>query len=112
VDGKIYVLGGYTPHRELNTVEVFTPGPPNSVPSPPGSPSFDFSPNPTEGIITIHDANIEHITVENLLGRSVLEAAAPRSPEFTLDLTKLPAGLYFARFEMAGTVVMRKIVKE
>jgi photosystem II stability/assembly factor-like uncharacterized protein len=78
--------------------------------------TFDLiglSPNPTDGIITIHAANIEHVTVENLLGERVLEVANPRTSEFTLDLTKLPAGIYFARLEMAsGVVEMRKIVKE
>jgi hypothetical protein len=72
-----------------------------------------LSPNPTEGIIAVHAANIEHITIENLLGERVLEVANPRASEFTLDLSKLPAGIYFARFEMAGgEVVMRKVVKE
>jgi hypothetical protein len=113
VDGKIYVLGGYTPHQELNTVEVFTPGPPDEVSSHSATLSVELSPNPTDGIITVHADNTKHVTIENLLGRSVLEVANPRASEFTLDLSKLPAGLYFARFEMAsGEVKMRKIVKE
>jgi hypothetical protein len=77
------------------------------------NPSIQLSPNPTGGIISIRADNIANITIENILGSRVLEVATPRSPEFTLDLTKLPAGLYFARFEMeSGEVVMRKIVKE
>jgi hypothetical protein len=113
LNGKIYVLGGYSPHKVYNNVWVFTPGVNDVSSSLVSSSSFDLSPNPTEGIITVHAANIKNVTVENLLGERVLEVANPRASEFTLDLTKLPAGLYFARFEMeSGEVVMRKIVKE
>jgi hypothetical protein len=112
VDGRIYALGGYTPHTTLNTVEVFTPGPPDEVSSAASASPIVLSPNPTDGLITLHADNTKHITIENLLGNRVLEVGYPRSPEFTLDLSKLPAGLYFARFEMEGTVIMRKIVKE
>ena len=71
-------------------------------------------PNPTTGIITVHNAsaNIQHVTVSSILGESVLELEHPNAPEFTLDLSKLPAGIYFARFVMAGEVVSRKIIRE
>ena len=76
--------------------------------------NFFLSPNPTTGIITVQNTeqNISHITVSNILGEQMLELVKPNAPEFTLDLSKLPPGIYFARFVMAGEVVTRKIVKE
>jgi photosystem II stability/assembly factor-like uncharacterized protein len=76
--------------------------------------NISLSPNPTTGIITVHNtsANILHVTVNSILGESVLELEHPNAPEFTLDLSKIPPGIYFARFVMAGEVVSRKIIKE
>jgi len=67
------------------------------------------------GLFNVHDASLSthKVIVFNLLGERVLEVANPRASEFTLDLSMLPAGIYFARFEMAGGAVeMRKIVVE
>ncbi len=113
VNGKIYAIGGYTPHTELRYNEVFTPDQEDNVSSVSSSSIIQLSPNPTDGIVTVHAESTSHVTLENLLGERVLEVATPRASAFTLDLTKLPAGIYFARFEMAGGAVeMRKIVKE
>ena len=72
-----------------------------------------LSPNPTTGIITVHNvsANILQVIVSSILGESVIELTHPNAPEFTLDLSKLPPGTYFARFVMADDVVTREIVK-
>jgi photosystem II stability/assembly factor-like uncharacterized protein len=71
-------------------------------------------PNPTTGSVTIQSTseNIVHITISNLLGESVIELANPNSPEFTLDLSKLPPGTYFVRFALPSEVITRKILKE
>ncbi|MFI5264945.1 MAG: T9SS type A sorting domain-containing protein, partial [Candidatus Kapaibacterium sp.] len=73
-----------------------------------------LSPNPTTGIITVHNApaNILHVTVSSILGESIIELTHPNAPEFTLDLSKLPPGTYIARFSMANEVITRKILKE
>ena len=75
--------------------------------------NISLSPNPTTGIITVYKApaNIIKVTVLNVLGKNVLEIS-PNAPEFTLDLSKLPAGTYFARFSFANEVITRKIMKE
>ena len=76
--------------------------------------NISLSPNPTTGIITVHNssANILHVTVSSILGESVLELEHPNAPDFTLDLSKLPAGTYFVRFSLVNEVVTRKIMKE
>ena len=76
--------------------------------------NLSLSPNPTTGIITVHNApaNILHVTVSSILGESVLELAHPNAPELTLDLSKLPTGIYFVGFSLANGVITRKIIKE
>jgi hypothetical protein len=75
---------------------------------------FSLSPNPTTGIIIVHNSptNLLHVTISSILGESVLELAHPNAPEFTLDLSKLPPGTYFARFSLPSAVITRKLVKE
>ncbi len=75
---------------------------------------LSLSPNPTPGIVYVSGipANIESIVVVNLLGEQVLEVADPRGPDYSLDLTALPAGTYFVRFEMPEGSVMKKVVRE
>jgi len=48
----------------------------------------------------------------NVLGETVNEFANPGATDFTIDLSKLPPGTYFARFSGEGEVVTRKIIKE
>ncbi len=87
----------------------------NSVEKP-NQPGLDLSlsPNPTTGIITVHNApaNILHVTVSSILGESVIKLANPNAPDFTLDLSKLPPGTYVARFSLPDEVITRKIMKE
>lgn len=75
---------------------------------------IELSPNPTNGIITVRNApeNLVSVSVMNVLGEKVLELANPHSADFALDLSHLPAGIYFARFAAANSVVMRKIIRQ
>jgi hypothetical protein len=93
------------PLSDFGISEVKTPSQPDH--------NISLSPNPTTGIITVHNAsaNILHVTVSSILGESVLELEHPNAPEFTLDLSKLPAGTYFARFSLPNEVVTRKIIR-
>jgi len=77
-------------------------------------PNISLSPNPTTGIIMVHNvsANILHVTVSSILGESVLELEYPNAPEFTLDLSNLPPGTYFARISLQNEIITRKIIKE
>ena len=75
--------------------------------------NISISPNPTTGIIFVHNApaNILHVTVSSILGESVLELEHPNAPDFTLDLSKFPPGIYFAKFSSSSGVVTEKVVK-
>jgi len=77
-------------------------------------PIFSLSPNPTTGIITMHNApaNILHVTIMNVLGETVSEANGSSMADFSIDLSKLPPGIYYARFVMPNSVTMRKIVRQ
>ncbi|MEI8134011.1 MAG: T9SS type A sorting domain-containing protein [bacterium] len=76
--------------------------------------SISFSPNPTTGIMIVHNApaNLTHVTVTNILGETVSEVANFEAADFSIDLSRLPQGTYFARFSSADEVITRKIIKE
>ena len=76
--------------------------------------SLSLSPNPTTGIFTVHNApaNLLGVSILNVLGQTVLDLPHPNAPEFTLDLSKLPPGTYFARFSLPSEVITRKILKQ
>ena len=97
----------------LNTTEVFTLTPSSGVHVDATSLGFDLSPNPTNGIVAVHCENevAQHITITNILGNSVMEVIEPAVSEFTLDLSKLPAGIYFIRLSSAGSGTTRMIVR-
>ncbi len=71
------------------------------------------TPNPATGIVTVQGST-GRIILLNVLGEMVLAvgARATESGSLSLDVSKLPAGTYFARIETAFGPVMRKIVKE
>ena len=76
--------------------------------------NIQLSPNPTTGIITIHNApeDLQSVIVRDVLGEKVIELANPHSSDFTIDLSKLMAGTYYARFQVGSSVVVKKIIKE
>jgi hypothetical protein len=73
---------------------------------------IEISPNPTSGLVTVHGESVSHITITNLLGQSLIEVSNPGAGSFTLDLSKLPAGTYYARFASERSVETKMIVKE
>ena len=75
--------------------------------------SFELSPNPTSGMLTIHNAPPEsHVTVMNMLGQSVLEVANSSSPDFTIDLSHLQPGAYCVRLVSPSASITKMIVRE
>jgi len=86
----------------------------SNVFSNPATLSLEISPNPTTGLISVRNApeNILHVTVSTILGETVLELAHPNAPDFTLDLSKLPAGIYVWRIYTSKSSILRTMVKE
>jgi photosystem II stability/assembly factor-like uncharacterized protein len=71
-------------------------------------------PNPTNSVLSIHNApdNLTSIPLLNVLGEKVMEVASPHSSDFTIDLSLLPSGMYYARFATPNSVEVREIIKE
>ncbi len=75
--------------------------------------SVRIFPNPTTGLVTLDcSAKITQLQVSNLLGQSVIEQSNPGTSNFTIDISKLSAGTYFAKLTMPGALVVKKIVRE
>ena len=112
VDNKIYAMGGWD-SIVLNTNEVFTLAT-NDVKTSASPSGVELFPNPANGILSIYGVPINtlNITVENILGETVLELANPHAPIVTIDVSKLSPGTYFAKFVMPDSILTRKIVRE
>ena len=72
-----------------------------------------LSPNPTTDYISIRGGS-GTVTVTNVIGESVMHdvSSVKGGGDVELDLSRLPAGTYFARIETLGGMVVRKILKE
>ena len=74
-------------------------------------------PNPATGelIIESGELKIENIDVCDMLGRKVMTVTesqiANRTSQITLDLSNVPAGVYFLQIKTEQGTVMRKVVK-
>jgi hypothetical protein len=47
----------------------------------------------------------------NVLGEQIIEMASPKSADFTIDLSKVLPGTYFARFTMSDKIINIKLLK-
>jgi hypothetical protein len=76
--------------------------------------NISISPNPTNGIISIHNApaTMMQIEIMNVLGERVSALTNTGTADFKIDLTKFPAGIYFAKFVSGNSVLVRKLLKE
>ncbi|MBC7448956.1 MAG: T9SS type A sorting domain-containing protein, partial [Hymenobacteraceae bacterium] len=65
-------------------------------------------PNPTEGRVNVElgTAKVGQLTVINALGRAIYARPAVGAATATLDVTGLPAGLYFVRCQSADGKLM------
>lgn len=74
--------------------------------------SFNFYPNPTQGIVNFKSNEIvEVIEVYNMLGQKVL-SIAPKSANFTADFSSVNSGVYFIKASINQTTSVYKIVKK
>jgi photosystem II stability/assembly factor-like uncharacterized protein len=108
-DGKIFAGAIYSGGWVRNLSDIL-----QIATAPTIDNELSISPNPTTGMLTIRNApeNLTVVSILNVLGQKVLEVAAPQTPEFYVDLSALPAGMYYARFSSEGEVVTKKIIKE
>jgi hypothetical protein len=74
----------------------------------PGLNDVSVYPNPTTGELRIENGalKIQQISIFNLLGRNVLN-----TQQTALDISHLPAGIYFVQIKTEKGVVTKKIVK-
>ena len=116
VNDKIYVLGGMvavTGLNILNANEIFTPANADVKTNDAVTTNIELSPNPTNGSLTLYNLPASaQVRIENILGETVMELGNIETSDVTLDLSKLPAGTYFARIVTANSVVTKKIVRE
>ena len=70
-------------------------------------------PNPTEGKlqVTSYELPIEEIVIWDIMGRNVLSQKAEGEKQKELDISYLPAGMYFVQVQTDKGVVTRKVVK-
>ncbi|MEP7234156.1 MAG: T9SS type A sorting domain-containing protein [Ignavibacteriota bacterium] len=75
---------------------------------------IELSPNPTNGIITVHNLpeDLVSVTVMNILGERVLAFQNLKSLNLTVDLSKLISGIYFITFHGENFTTTRKIVRQ
>jgi PKD repeat protein len=77
-----------------------------------GLETFNIAPNPTTGLVTVTGENLRHAEVFNMLGQKMLWVHG-KGNEFHLDMTTLPAGIYFVTVtDEKGRKCVRKVVKE
>jgi hypothetical protein len=112
--GKIYTFGGYRPHDELNTVEVFDPNGMGAVSTSiqPAEPAI--LPNPATSTIRLTQLPTlrQPITVTNLLGQQVMSIDAHDRTSIPLDVSSLPPGPYFVQLVTNTGIETRKFVKQ
>ncbi|MCL2510581.1 MAG: T9SS type A sorting domain-containing protein [Bacteroidales bacterium] len=70
-------------------------------------------PNPTTGELKIENGElkIENIEIYDILGKKVMEYKVENEVSYKIDMTVLPAGIYFVRIQTETGVEMRKVIK-
>jgi len=112
VGKSIYVLGGLSEGGFLNTNEVFTLSAAGVAEAPESQ--IVLFPNPSNGSVQVRKLpnDLVSIIVFNIFGEPVITLGSPRSKSETLDLSKFPAGIYYAKFVTTNSIEVRKIIRE
>ncbi len=72
--------------------------------------NLSIYPNPTNAQIIIDaDANIEALTILDIMGKTVKTMVAPNQ---TIDVSDLTKGIYFLQIQLDKTLVSRKMIKK
>ena len=71
-------------------------------------------PNPTNGILTIETGSfgfvVRNVTINNMLGRTVLNEKLPDKTKFSFDLTDFLPGYYQLAFQFNNKTIIRKLI--
>ncbi len=112
--GNIYFSSDHTSPHSTPAIFRISYDAANAVAPDPIAAQLSLSPNPTTGIVLASGipTNIESIVVTNPLGATVLEARTPQGPRFEIDLSALPAGTYFVRFQTPRGFITKKVIRE
>ena len=77
-------------------------------------PEISIYPNPTSGVLRIEsgELRIENVEIFNMMGKVCLVENMRQNTEIVLDVSYLPAGMYFVRITTEDGVVTKKILKQ
>ena len=74
-------------------------------------PTIKIYPNPADGSVTVESENMEYIQVFSILGKEKIVQTVSGKTSVNIDMSNLPAGLYYFRITTNDGFVTRKIVK-
>ena len=82
-------------------------------PSPPEGGNVRVYPNPTSGVLRVESGEwrVESVEVFDVFGKNVSRLTSHISHPISIDISFLPAGVYFVRITTDGGVVTRKVIK-
>ena len=81
-----------------------------SINQPMEETAVSIYPNPAHGYVTISADRLASIELINIMGQVVLSKRID-SNSTTIDLQKLPNGIYFARIETPNSIITKKLIK-
>ena len=82
-----------------------------AINQPTEEPNVSVYPNPAHNQVTISADRINHVEIVNIMGQVVSHRQID-SNTATLDLQKLPDGIYFVRIETPNSIVTKKLLKK
>lgn len=66
-------------------------------------------PNPANSELNVQSENVDKVSIYNTMGQNVINISTPKNSE-TLDISKLPKGIYFVRFDKGNSTITKKII--
>ncbi|MEO8871344.1 MAG: kelch repeat-containing protein, partial [Candidatus Kapaibacterium sp.] len=110
---KIYAIGGSDGNVELSTNEAFSMDG-NAVGVMGAMSPITFAPNPTKGLLRLHNLPLDakSISIRNMLGVELLAQNPDPNCELSIDLSGLPFGVYYLCVSSTNKITTHKIVRE
>jgi len=83
-------------------------------PSPPEGGDVRIYPNPTGGAlrVTSYALQVTNVEIFDVFGRNVSRLTSYISHPISIDISSLPAGIYFIRIQTENGIVTRKVIKQ